>query len=179
MAQPAAGCFIPHPALPFKGIGARRSTWPVFPLPPGEADRGRLLARPIGAASLASLAPTGGEGLGEGEGAPAACTLTPALSLPGRGRSKHPTFREQPTLVSPQGREGLGRSEMTARGTMPSPLPPGPMVWQRHRSHAATAWPRPASYRRKSPGDCHPGQRSRRCGSSRGPSCGRSAHDAL
>jgi hypothetical protein len=61
---------------------------------------GRFLRDRVGAASLVALAPAGGEGLGEGEGAPTACTLTPPLSLAGRGRSACMAAREKPTLES-------------------------------------------------------------------------------
>jgi Enoyl-CoA hydratase/isomerase len=75
-------------------------------LPHKGAFWGRFLRDRVGAASLVSLAPAGGEGLGEGEGAPTACTLTPPLSLAGRGRSACTAAREKPTLVSSP--RGLG-----------------------------------------------------------------------
>lgn len=96
-----------------------------------------------------------------------------SLHLPDRrlaGQAKRP--------ASP-GHETRERWNRKPRTVKQSPSPPGPMVWRRHRVHATTAWPRPASYRRKSPGDSHPGQRSRHCGSSRGPSAGRYAHHGL
>jgi hypothetical protein len=40
---------------------------------------------------MVSLAPARGEGWGEGEEAPTAGTLTPALSMAGRRRGKHLT----------------------------------------------------------------------------------------
>jgi Glycine/sarcosine/betaine reductase component B subunits len=74
--------------------------------PSPQAFWGRFLRDRTGAASLVALAPAGGEGLGEGEEAPTACTLTPALSLAGRGRSACMASREKPTLVSQGGGDG-------------------------------------------------------------------------